>query len=89
MLSGVVWPRFFGRRHLGAISGVAMSVQVVASGLGPVLFAAAIELTGDYRIVFALGGLVPLLLAISALGTQNPQRALARTEGPGEGDARP
>ena len=34
-LSGIVWPRFFGRAHLGAISGVNMSTMVIASGLGP------------------------------------------------------
>ncbi len=38
VLSSVVWPRFFGRKHLGAISGVNMQMIVFSSAMGPYLF---------------------------------------------------
>ncbi len=54
VLLTVVWPRFFGRKHLGAISGVNMSTMVLASAMAPVMFAKAFELTGSYREVIAV-----------------------------------
>jgi MFS family permease len=49
VLSAVTWPRLFGRRHLGAISGMCLSLTVCASALGPFLFSQAFALTGGYR----------------------------------------
>ena len=37
-LSGIVFPRFYGRKHLGAIGGVNMASMVIGSGFGPLLF---------------------------------------------------
>ncbi|MEO0768669.1 MAG: MFS transporter [Cyanobacteria bacterium J06649_4] len=47
-LSTVVLPKFFGRAHLGAISGVQMMAIVIASALGPSLLANSKSLTGSY-----------------------------------------
>ena len=44
-LSGIVFPRFYGREHLGAIGGLNMSVMVIGSGLGPLLFGACQQRT--------------------------------------------
>ncbi|MEQ8483870.1 MAG: hypothetical protein RIB46_05870 [Pseudomonadales bacterium] len=38
------------RRHLGAISGLGTSLTVLASAVGPVLFAAGLDLFGSYRV---------------------------------------
>lgn len=48
-LSTVVLPRFFGRKHLGAIAGVQMMAIVIASALGPSLLAAFKSVTGSYE----------------------------------------
>jgi MFS family permease len=62
-----VWPRAFGRRHLGRIQGSAQMVTVVASALGPLLLAWCAELTESYRAVFlALAGAAALLAAAAA-----------------------
>ena len=50
LLSAVTWVRFFGRRHLGAISGVHMSVNVFCSAIGPVLFSQSLGWGGSYDI---------------------------------------
>lgn len=74
-LMSVTWPNFFGRKHLGAISGLSMSVTVFASALGPVLFSLVFDQTGTY----AAAGVMIIALAATilflALPTRNPQLA--------------
>lgn len=73
-LGGIVWPRFFGRRWLGAISGVAMASMVIGSGLGPLAFGLSYSFAESYRPVLLASALVPALLFISAWWADNPQR---------------
>lgn len=49
-LTTVVLPRFFGRAHLGAISGVQMMLTDIASAIGPLpsLLANFKAITGSY-----------------------------------------
>jgi MFS family permease len=49
-LSVVTWPRFYGRKHLGAISGLFMGVVIFASAIGPAFFGISQQLTGSYSI---------------------------------------
>jgi MFS family permease len=58
-----VWPRIFGRRHLGRIQGVAQALTVLASAVGPLLLAACVELTGSYTAMFYV-----LAAAVCAIG---------------------
>lgn len=48
VLSNLAFVRQFGRLHLGAISGLAMSITVFASAVGPLLFSLGADLLGDY-----------------------------------------
>ncbi len=73
-LSGLVWPRFFGRRSLGAISGVGMSSMVIASGLGPLMFSLSQRFLGSYGPILWLSGLVPGTLLVASFWADNPQR---------------
>ena len=72
-LSGVVWPRFFGRRWLGAISGIGMSSMVIASGIGPLLFGASLSAAGSYAPVLWGCAVVPSLLLLATGWSDNPQ----------------
>jgi len=74
-LSGIVWPRFFGRRHLGSISGFGMSSMVIASGIGPLLFSLSLNLTGSYVPILWASAVVPLALLVISFRADNPQRA--------------
>lgn len=74
-LTGIAWPRFFGRGSLGAISGVGMSSMVIASGVGPLLFSGAQRLTGAYSQVLWVCALLPAALVVGAIRADNPQRA--------------
>lgn len=73
-----VWPRVFGRRHLGTIQGAAQALTVLASALGPLLLAWCVEWTGGYATMFrALAGVIGLL-ACAALITPMPSEARVR-----------
>jgi MFS family permease len=68
------FPRFFGRVHLGEISGLNMSILVMSSAFAPPLFAIAHDIFGSYDQVIVFCALVPLLVFILALKADNPQR---------------
>ncbi|NLN46087.1 MAG: MFS transporter [Clostridiaceae bacterium] len=63
---GLVWPDYFGMRHLGSIRGFAMSATVISSALGPLLFGAVFDLTSSYRLILILSVVITLFgLALS------------------------
>lgn len=63
-LTGVLAPRWFGTRHLGAIQGSLTFVGVMASASGPFAFSLTEILTGGYRSTAVLWGLVPAVFAV-------------------------
>jgi MFS family permease len=74
-----VWPRTFGRRHLGRIQGAAQALTVLASALGPLLLAWCVEWTGSYAMMFrALAGVIAVV-ACAALITPAPSAPPAYT----------
>ncbi len=73
----VTWPRFFGRAHLGAISGVNMSIMVFASAIGPKLFSWMQAMSGSYRSVTALCLAMPVVILLMGLKAENPQEHVA------------
>jgi MFS family permease len=75
-LAGISTPRFFGRGHLGAISGVGMSTMVIASGIGPFLFSLSTTATGSFRSALWASLFIPGLLALLSTQSDNPQRKL-------------
>lgn len=66
-LTSAALPRFFGRRHLGAISGVQMSVMVIGSAIGPALFALVHSLAGSYGAALWVMAVVPATSLVLAL----------------------
>src|SRR5258708_2773385 len=64
-----VWPRVYGRRHLGRIQGSAQALTVLASAVGPLLLALCVSWTGSYQGMFRI-----LALAIGALPVPAPPR---------------
>ena len=62
----VAWPRFYGRKHLGAISGVFMGAQVFASAIGPAVFGMSKSLNGDYTSAAWISVALNLLLLLGA-----------------------
>ena len=75
-LFSLIWPRFFGRQHLGAINGFFFASISIANALGPFLFGLCKQYLGSYRICFVACTLVALILALLSLFADNPQRRL-------------
>jgi MFS transporter, OFA family, oxalate/formate antiporter len=72
VLAAVTWPRFFGLKNLGAISGFSMSWQVLASALGPYLFSVSFGLNGTYKMVALLSLGFSIILFILSFRADNP-----------------
>jgi MFS transporter, OFA family, oxalate/formate antiporter len=65
--SSVIWAKYFGRLHLGAITGVVSSIQVASSALGPMPMGIARDLMGNYSTVLQIFAFIPLSLAVVSL----------------------
>lgn len=68
LTTNVVWPNYFGRKHLGSIRGAATVFMVIGSSLGPLPFGIAYDNTGSYSI--AIIGMIlftAIALALSFL----------------------
>ena len=68
-----LWPRFFGRRHLGSIQGTAQTIGVIGASLGPLPFGAAFDLFGSYAGALWLFAFQPVLCAVAILLMRPPR----------------
>jgi MFS family permease len=71
-LFGYLWPRYFGRRHLGSIQGTGQMISVVGASLGPLPLGIAFDLLGSYTATLRLLTLLPLACATAALFLRTP-----------------
>jgi MFS transporter, OFA family, oxalate/formate antiporter len=71
----VTWPRFFGLAHLGAISGLNMSIMVFSSAIGPYFFAVVQGWTGSFHSATIACLVMPISIFIAAMFAHNPQEA--------------
>lgn len=53
MNRNVIWPNYFGRLHLGSISGYSMKMVVLGSALGPLPFGIAFDYFGGYTEIIS------------------------------------
>jgi OFA family oxalate/formate antiporter-like MFS transporter len=72
VLIAVTWPRFYGLKNLGAISGFSLSLSVIGSALGPYFFSLSFKLTGHYYLVAWICIALSVLLFLFALRADNP-----------------
>jgi MFS family permease len=74
MVSGVIWPDYFGRRYLGSIRGVTMAAGVIGSALGPLTYGYAYDLLGGYTEALTTSMIFPLMGIVAALMAKPPRR---------------
>ena len=82
-----VWPRVYGRAHLGRIQGAAQAMTVIASAVGPLLLAWCIEWTGSYGAMFNILAAVIGTLAFISMVTplpipSSPDQPIAKSPDP-------
>ncbi len=66
VLASFIWPRYFGRRHLGAVQGTATTIVVVGASVGPTPLGAGYDLFGDFALTLQLLAVVPVALILLA-----------------------
>ena len=74
----VAWADYFGRRNFGAIRGVALTIQVTAQAIGPLLSGVLRDWTGSYdasHMTFAALAALAVLVALLIRPPKQPARA--------------
>jgi MFS transporter, OFA family, oxalate/formate antiporter len=71
--SNITWPRFFGRKHLGAITGMVQAMTVAGSAVGPYLYSFGRDLTGSYFVASAVFAVFAVLLLVSSFWAERPE----------------
>ena len=73
--SAVIWPNYFGRRHLGSIRGVATTMVLAAAALGPLPLSLGFDLAGSYTTVLGFALLLPAACGVMAYIARPPTLA--------------
>ena len=61
---GYIWPRYFGRRHLGSIQGTGQMIGVIGASLGPLPVGFAIDYIGSSLETIRYLSIYPIFIAI-------------------------
>lgn len=70
---GYVWPRYFGRRHLGSVQGVGQMIAVVGASIGPLPVGVAFDLTGSATVPLRLLAAIPVACMVAAAFLRTPR----------------
>ena len=73
VVNAVTWPRYYGRLHLGAITGKVMSFLVIASAIAPTLFSYSFTTFGSYSYISYVTLAFLAFLIFGSLKVKNPQ----------------
>lgn len=74
VMNSVTWPKLFGREHLGAISGMAMSFMVAGSAIGPWSFSLMEKIWGHYRYTGWLGVITAAIIGLAGIPLLSKKR---------------
>ena len=72
--NAVIWPNYYGRRHLGSIRGVVSTCMVGFAALGPLPFGLLFDLTDSYSTAILVFLAMPTACATAALLARPPQK---------------
>ena len=61
---GYIWPRYFGRKHLGSIQGTGQMIGVIGASLGPLPVGFAIDYFGSSLITIRYLSVYPIIMAV-------------------------
>lgn len=74
VVNAVTWPRYFGRKYLGAITGKVMSFLVIASALAPSLMSYCYTKLGSYSYISYILIAFLLFLTIGTYKVSKPKK---------------
>ena len=61
---GYMWPRYFGRKHLGSIQGTGQMIVIFGASLGPLPLGWALDTWGEYDTMLQILAVIPLAIAV-------------------------
>lgn len=64
VISALIWPRFFGTKFLGEVSGFALSFTVFASGIAPFLFSFSNDVYNSYNPILFICLILSILILV-------------------------
>ncbi|MDA3002907.1 MAG: MFS transporter, partial [Actinomycetota bacterium] len=64
--------RYYGRGHIGAIRGIATSIGLASTALGPLYFALGLSFSGSYLGATLIAAIFPLVVALGAMFVKPP-----------------
>lgn len=70
--AGYLWPRYFGRAHLGEVQGTGQMLVVVGASIGPIPFGLAYDRLGAFDLALRVSALLPVMCAVMALFLRAP-----------------
>ena len=76
LILSIVWPTYFGRKHLGAISGLNMSIMVFFSAVGPWIFSQSLAYSNSYKLAGYVCLAIVLILFVLSFKANNPQQEI-------------
>ena len=68
-----VWPKFFGRRHLGSIQGVNQMAAVIGASVGPIPLGLGYDHFGGYGGTLVALAAIPVTCAIAVVFMRTPR----------------
>ncbi|WP_105617183.1 MFS transporter [Vallitalea okinawensis] len=68
----LVWPEYYGKKHLSSISGLTMTALVIGSSLGPLIIGIGYDYFGSYSTVILVMVLAPVLAALLSILSPKP-----------------
>lgn len=71
-VANVVWATYYGRLHLGSITGFTTTILIAGSALGPMPLGIARDVLGSYNLTLTLFAVIPLALGIVTLFMKRP-----------------
>ena len=75
---GFLWPRFFGRKHLGSIQGIGQMVGIIGASIGALPYAIAYDVDWNIDSALRMCAILPLVCAGIALFLREPDQSPAR-----------
>ena len=76
---GYLWPRYFGRKHLGSIQGTGQMIGVVGASLGPLPVGLAFDFLGDATWTLRILALYPAVAGLLAIAFLRTHAAISET----------
>jgi MFS family permease len=77
---GYLWPRYFGRKHLGSIQGTGQMIGVFGASLGPLPVGWAFDAIGDATWTLRLLAIAPAVIAVLAVLFLRAHQSITESE---------